>query len=226
MPAVPPNPGAAALAAAPRVVLGTASSGRRAVFDRLASAHAFSFAIVAADIDEKAVRRDDPADLVRALAAAKAAALVARLPEGPGLLVTADQVVTWKGAVREKPVDAAQAASFLADYCRGPAPATLSALAVTDLASRRCAAGVAVARVTIAPPLTEAEVAAAAAHPDVLGCAGGLMIERPQLEGRVTIGPGDEDSVRGLPVDLLWELAATVAGGGGEVLTGGPGDKE
>ena len=223
MPPTVPHPGAAALAAAPRVILGTASSGRRAVFDRLAAAHAFTFVVVSADIDEKAVRRPAPADLVRALAVAKAAALVQRVPAGAGLLVTADQVVTHQGAVREKPVDAAQAASFLAAYGRGPPPETVSAVAVTDLASRRCAAGVAVARVTIAPPLSDAEVEAAASHPDVLYCAGGLMIEQPHLAGRVAIGPGDVDSVMGLPVDLLFELAASVAAGGGEVLERGGG---
>ena len=42
------------------------------------------------------------------------------------------------------------------------------------------------------------------------------MIERPQLAGRVAIGPGDEDSVRGLPVALTLDLAAAVAAGRGD----------
>lgn len=213
-----PHPGAAALAAAPRVVLGTHSSGRRAVFDRVAAEHGFAYTSAAADIDEKAIRKPDPADLVTALALAKASALIARLPPGPGLLITADQVVTWRGAIREKPADHAEAASFLKDYCDGPAPETVSGVAVTDLASRRVAVGVDVARITIAPPLDDAGIAAAVDCEDVLWCAGGLMIERPQLEGRITIDPGDEDSVMGLPVALTLELAGVVAGGGGEML--------
>lgn len=215
---MPPPPGAAALAAAPRVILGTHSSGRRAVFDRVAADAGFTYTTAAADIDEKAVRREDPADLVTALALAKAVALCARLPPGPGLLITADQVVTWRGAVREKPVDHDEAAAFLTDYCRGPPPETVSGVAVTDLATRRVATGIDIARVTISHPLDAAGIAAAVDCEDVLWCAGGLMIERPQLEGRVTIDPGDEDSVMGLPVALMLQLAACVAGGGGEVL--------
>lgn len=216
-PAVPPgvHPGAAALAAAPRVVLGTASAARRRVFDRLAADAGFSYAVEGADIDEKAIRRADAVELVVALARAKAAALVPRLPPA-GLLVTADQVVTWRGSIREKPRDAEEAASFLSDYREAP-PATVSAVAVTDLATRRCAAGTDTVEICFDPDIDDETITALAADPDVLGCAGGVMVERPALAGRLTIA-GDLDSVFGLPPGLTLNLVAAVAAGGGEAI--------
>ena len=59
------------------------------------------FEIHKPDIDEKAIRRQDPAELVLALGVAKAKALL----EGPkaadfaarsALVLTADQVVVWR----------------------------------------------------------------------------------------------------------------------------------
>lgn len=48
------------------------------VMDELAQQFGFSYSTVAADIDEKAIRVDDPSDLVMALAHAKAAAILSR----------------------------------------------------------------------------------------------------------------------------------------------------
>ena len=215
-----PHPGAAALTAAPCVVLGTASAARRRVFDRLAAGAVFSYTVEAADIDERAIRKNDAVELVVALARAKARALLPRLPRA-GLLVTADQVVTWGGEIREKPRDAGEAASFLRDYRAGP-PTTVSAVAVTDLATRRTAAGTDTVQIEFDPAtLSEENVATLAADPVVLGCAGGVAVERPLLANRTTIR-GDLESVFGLPPGLTLDLVAAVAAGGGEAI--GEGD--
>jgi septum formation protein len=64
----------------PRVVLGSSSSSRRAIFDELvAEFSGLSYTVVTADIDEKALRDPLPERLVTALAHAKADAIVAKL---------------------------------------------------------------------------------------------------------------------------------------------------
>jgi hypothetical protein len=60
-----------------------------------------------------------------------------------------------------------------------------------------------------------------AADPVVLGCAGGVAVERPLLANRTTIR-GDLESVFGLPPGLTLDLVAAVAAGGGEAI--GEGD--
>lgn len=87
------------------VVLGTSSKWRRALFaSRFPD---LSFSVEAADIDESAITADcddrgsaDPSRLTLALAHAKARAILPRL-SGDLLLITSDQVLAFKGRIRE-----------------------------------------------------------------------------------------------------------------------------
>lgn len=81
----------------PQIILGTQSESRRAVVDELAAKFNFKYSSITADIDEQAIRRQDPQDLVLVLAHAKADAIVKKLKASsslvtPGYLVTCDQV--------------------------------------------------------------------------------------------------------------------------------------
>ncbi|KAJ0239025.1 Maf-like protein [Hirschfeldia incana] len=77
-----------------------------------------------ADIDEKAIRRDNPQDLVVALAQAKADEIISKLgghsqfaqDPRPTLLITADTVVVYKGIIREKPTSKEEARQFIEGY--------------------------------------------------------------------------------------------------------------
>ena len=82
-----------------------ARGSRAAILDALAESYGFTYEVVKADIDEKAIRQDDPRDLVLALARAKAAAIRERLGGSgdAGLLITCDQVVVHEGRILEKP---------------------------------------------------------------------------------------------------------------------------
>lgn len=111
----------------PRIILGTASSSRRFVMDQLCKEHSFSYEVLKADIDEKAIRHEQPQQLVLALAHAKADAIIQALQQqqqqetgtsqpgssssssGAGLLITCDQVVVHDGQIREKPEDVEEA---------------------------------------------------------------------------------------------------------------------
>ena len=79
--------------ASAEVILGSGSATRRAVLTRMGIDHV----VEKPDIDERAIRFDDPAVLVEALARAKARAVVERVRddarEGRRLLITCDQVV-------------------------------------------------------------------------------------------------------------------------------------
>lgn len=65
--------------------------------DEIAERFGFKYSVITADIDEQAIRRDDPRELVSVLAHAKAEAIVHKLRSSgalvtPGYLVTCDQV--------------------------------------------------------------------------------------------------------------------------------------
>ena len=81
----------------PQIILGTQSRSRRVIVDELAERFGFKYSAITADIDEQAIRRKDPRELVSVLAHAKAEAIVEKLRSSgalvtPGYLVTCDQV--------------------------------------------------------------------------------------------------------------------------------------
>ena len=219
----PTHPGLAALKTSPRLILGTASPARRAVLTELAAQHggSFTFTVLTADLDEKALgaaarATGDAESLVLHLAAAKADALADMLDSQadptPALLITADQVVVVGGKreIREKPADAEEAEAWLREY-RTAHPSTVSGLAVTAWPSRRRAAGIHVATIVFtAGGVPEDTLPAAAAA--AMGCAGGLRVEGPAAPFIADL-QGGADSVFGLPVGLLLELAAEVGRG-------------
>ena len=211
------HPGLGALGSRPKLVLGTASTARRRVLAGLLADHGLAVALqtAAADIDERAVGArlrsiGDASALVTALAAAKADALVARLGPQDALLVTADQVVVSGGDIREKPGTPAQAVAWLTSYGTLP-PSTVSGVAVTCLTTGERAVGVDVATVHFRPLSdSEAEGLVEGGGGAALGCAGALMVEGPAA-AYITHVDGSLDSVFGMPVGLLLDLAAECA---------------
>ena len=96
------------------------SSSRRKLVEQAAKEHNFEFEIQKADINEKALPRQnaDPSALVLTLGRYKAASIYKSLTETNNqedlrnsYLVTGDQVVVFQGCIREKPEDAEQVAS-------------------------------------------------------------------------------------------------------------------
>ncbi len=101
----------------PRIILGSGSSSRRKLLDEAAKEYSFQFEVLKADIDEKALQRQnqDPSALVLTLGRYKAASIFKSLmaTSNPAdlagtYLVTGDQVVVFQGCIREKPEDAAE----------------------------------------------------------------------------------------------------------------------
>ncbi|KAI4366366.1 hypothetical protein MLD38_022253 [Melastoma candidum] len=189
------------------LILGSASGARRKVLDDMG----YEFTVVTADIDEKAIRKDDPEDLVMALAEAKAEAICQRLPRSdyntdlkPTLLITCDQVAVYEGAVREKPSSEEEAREFLRGYSGGYA-ATVSGVLVTNLKSGTRKGGL--DRVEIHfNEIPNEVIEALIAEGIVLKSAGGLIIEHPSIVPYVKQVAGTTDSVMGLPKALTEKL--------------------
>ncbi|XP_055836245.1 uncharacterized protein LOC129904690 isoform X3 [Solanum dulcamara] len=194
-----------------KLILGSSSTARRKILADMG----YQFTTMSADIDEKAIRKEKPEDLVMALAEAKAEAIIPRVSIGesegaaePTLLITCDQVVVYEGVVREKPSSEAEARQFMKDYANGHA-ATVSSVLVTNLAtgSRRGEWD----KVEIYfHDIPDQVIDKLIEEGIVLYAAGGLIIEHPLVLPYIKEVVGSTDSVMGLPKALTERLIKEV----------------
>ncbi|XP_060963085.1 uncharacterized protein LOC133032760 isoform X4 [Cannabis sativa] len=190
-----------------KIILGSSSVARRKILAEMG----YDFTIMTADIDEKSIRKEIPEELVVALAEAKAAAILPRIPTGdyindvePTLLITADQVVVYEGVIREKPSSKEEARKFMKDYSGGQA-ATVSSVFVSNLKSgfRKGDWD----RVEIHfHEIPDDVIEKLIDEGTVLFVAGGLIIEHPLILPLVKKVVGTTDSVMGLPKALTEKL--------------------
>ena len=190
-----------------RVILGSSSQIRRKLMDELCEEvgeNLLRYDVLTADIDEKAIRRKDPSELVTVLAKAKAEAIKKKMKllqepgqEGEALLITCDQVVVHEGRILEKPETAEEAREFIAGYARNPC-SPVGAVAVTDLGTGRVELEVDEAHIHFTP-IPADTVDALVEEGEVFWCAGGLMVEHEMVQPHVTKIEGTMDGVMGLP---------------------------
>ncbi|MEK7496986.1 MAG: Maf family protein [Patescibacteria group bacterium] len=188
-----------------KIILGSASKSRQSVLDKLG----LTYEVKPADIDEKAIRDNDPIKLTMTLAKAKADALVSKIKcDEPTILITADQVVIYKGELREKPVDEAEAKRFLQSY-GDESTIHINGVAVTNLISGEQAVGSAVAKVY----WRSVDIEVINSYVESGKCfnhAGGFDLNEPTLRPFYIKVEGGEDSARGLPWELVKDLAKQV----------------
>ena len=182
-----------------KLVLGSKSKGRRSVLD----AAGYDYEVMSVDIDEKAIRFDDPKELVLALAHAKADALLSQINE-PLLLITADQVAVSNGEIREKPEGEEEARAFLRSYKDFPLE-TVNGVVVVNTASGKRTGDVDVSRITFSD-MPENVIDALIEAGRVMHCAGAIRVEDPLLKPFIDTFDGSFDSTSGLPLALLERL--------------------
>lgn len=167
----------------------------------------YTFEIMPANIDEKAIRSKDYTLLPLLIARAKAEALIPKIHE-PAFLITSDLVVICNGELREKPESIEHAYRYLKSYAQYPAQ-TYNAVVVTNTQTQVKAEGVDEATVffkdipnDVIHELIKKEI--------IMNAAGGFTIEDPLLSPYVDRVEGAEDSVLGLPMKLTEDLIKKV----------------
>jgi len=166
----------------------------------------WDFSVLSADIDERAIRFDDPKVLVLAIANAKAEALKAKISE-PAILITADQVVFCNGQILEKPLDEKEAREFLRAY-NSFSPETVAGIVVTNLVTGKKTEAVDIAQVNF-KNFSESDIEYLIAKGDIYNLAGGVDIEGVWASYVDSI-VGTRDSVIGLPKELTKKLVEEV----------------
>ncbi|CAL1173932.1 unnamed protein product [Cladocopium goreaui] len=195
--------------ALPPLLLGSGSAVRRQILE----AAGVSFEVRKPDIDEKALgdRGREPEKLVRLLAEAKADALLSALErrDTDRLILTADQVVTCKGNIREKPKDLEEARTFVSSYA-GSSCCTVGALCLHDPATELRVVGTQTATIHFKAELGNEDVLRELMGEDLLNCAGSLMVEHPIMSQYVERIEGGQDNVMGLSTSLLKDLFSSL----------------
>ncbi|KAF8012505.1 hypothetical protein BT93_I0614 [Corymbia citriodora subsp. variegata] len=191
-----------------KIILGSSSMARQHILAEMG----YDFTVMTADIDEKAIRKEKPEELVTALAEAKADAILSRLQNVDPfvedvhtiLLITADTVVVHEGRIREKPSSRDEARHFIEGYSGGRAEVVGSVL-VTNLKTGRREAGWERAEVYFYD--IPAQVVQSLINEGItLNVAGGLMLEHPLTSPFVKEVIGTTDAVMGLPKSLTERL--------------------
>ncbi|XP_031389363.1 7-methyl-GTP pyrophosphatase isoform X3 [Punica granatum] len=194
-----------------KIILGSSSIARRKILAEMG----YEFTLMSADIDEKSIRKDKPEELVMALAEAKADAITSKLhslnnPEGSesAILIAADTVVVYEGAVREKPSSKEEAWEFIKGYS-GRQAATVSSVLATNLKTGIRKGGW--DRVEIFfHEIPDETIEKLIEEGNVLYVAGALIIEHPLILPLVKDVMGTTDSVMGLPKALTEKLIKEV----------------
>ena len=188
---------------ATRIILGSSSKVRRTLMDELCSEVGdglLQYQVRTADIDEKAIRREKPEDLVTTLALAKAEAIKKKLESedtNNTLLITCDQVVVHEGRILEKPESEEEVRENVEGYAKSY-PSTVGAIAVTELSTGKVELEVDVANIHF-ESIPEESVETLIKEGEVFWAAGGLLVEHPLVQPHVVKIEGTMDGVMGLP---------------------------
>ncbi|KAL9446017.1 hypothetical protein AB3S75_013820 [Citrus x aurantiifolia] len=191
-----------------KIIMGSSSMPRRKILAEMG----YEFSVMAADIDEKSIRKEKPEDLVMGIAEAKADAIISKLQITDSqlgnveqtILIVADTVVVYEGVIREKPSSREEARRFIKDYSGGQC-ATVSSVLVTNLKTgfRKGEWD----RVEIQfHEIPDEVIEKLIEEGIVLNVAGGLIIEHSLILPYVKQVAGAMDSVMGLPKAVTEKL--------------------
>ncbi len=178
-----------------RLILASTSPYRRALLERLG----LPFEVVAPGVDERPRDGEAPRDLVRRLAAAKAAAV-----PGPGLVIGSDQVAALDGEVLGKPGTHEHAVAQLR-HLSGRRVEFLTAVTVCESESGRQETELAVTRVAFRV-LDDATIENYLAREPAYDCAGGFKSEGLGITLVESIEDDDPTALVGLPLIALCRL--------------------
>ncbi|MCH8049247.1 Maf family protein [Patescibacteria group bacterium] len=186
-----------------KIILGSSSQWRKDVLKRAG----IEFESISPDIDEKAIRRDDPKELVLAIAHAKADVLEKQITE-PALLITSDQVTICHGEIREKPETEEEARRYLKSYEKYPAE-LINGLVVTNTKTGKRAEGIGTVKIFL-KGFPDKVIDQIIAKGDGFTCSGGFQAEDPLTRRYIDRMEGTDEGAKGLPLDLLKRLMKEV----------------
>jgi septum formation protein len=186
-----------------KVILGSASARRWQILKEMG----YDFEIMAADLDERAIRDPNPEKLTMLLANAKADALLPKLKKD-AILITSDLVVVFRNKILEKPESKKEAYSVLNAYNREPIK-TVCSVVVTNIKTGKRVSGTDIATVNF-NPIPKENIEQFIESGEVFDHAGSFAAENPLFAPFVKKIDGSLDSIMGFPKALVEKLIKEV----------------
>ncbi|MEK7551684.1 MAG: nucleoside triphosphate pyrophosphatase [Patescibacteria group bacterium] len=186
-----------------KIILGSSSKFRQKVMQDLG----YDFEVISPNIDEKNIRDNDLKKLVLKIAYAKANAIIEKIKE-PALIITADQVISFNGTIREKPVSKEEAYQFLSSYKEKPLEA-INGIVVTNTKRKIQKSGIDIVKVYLRP-IPKNIINKLIDEGLIFHCAGALRFEDPLMKPFIQKIEGSEGSLMGLPKILTIKLITNV----------------
>ena len=177
-------------------ILGSSSKWRQSIFKKEFGSATFAVA----DIDEKSIRHPQAEMMTQIIAKAKADEILRRgdLLLENCVLVCCDQVIRFRGEVREKPESHEECRSFLQSYMDNPLEFVECINGICTYYNGRFLTHYSISKLTFAG-LTNEKIEALIDQGDVMTCAGGFTL--CHMEAHELIGT--QYGVEGLPVEMV-----------------------
>lgn len=186
-----------------KIILGSSSKFRKQAFSKIVE----NFETLSPDIDEQAIRDDDPRKMTIKIAHAKADA-IAKLITEPAIVITADQVTVVNGEVREKPRSEEEARYFMRSYDDQPVEIISGVVAMNTETGAR-AEGNDTVRIKF-KVIPDKVIDQLIEEGDVMLSSGGLKAEHEVMQEYIETKEGTDESLQGVPVDLTRRLIEEV----------------
>ncbi|MBU1164051.1 Maf family protein [Patescibacteria group bacterium] len=187
-----------------KIILGSQSFWRKKVLESMG----YDFEVMIPRIDEKAIRDEDPKQLVLKIGRAKAEALLPKIKED-AILITSDQVGVCDGEIREKPENEAEVRKFLQSYEKYPVQ-TVTSVITTNTKTGKTAEGIDIAKLWFSK-FSDDQIEKIAKDKVVYTFAGGYNMAYADIADHVIKIEGTIDSVQGLPIELTKKLIKQVS---------------
>jgi septum formation protein len=193
-----------------RIILGTSSKNRQKIISLLG----WPVSIIIPDIDEKAIRTDDPFTLPLEIAKSKADEVIRKIRNSNDLndrdiiIITADQVAYFNNEIREKPTNEDEAKLFLSSLSRNQV-STISAIVITHYPSYKQKCQVDVSKIYWSE-ISNRIVDKVIAKGLIYQSAGGFRIEDEDLNPLITSLEGSVSCIMGLNVVTLKKLISDI----------------
>lgn len=182
-----------------KLILGSSSPYRAHILNEFG----VSYETISPSIDEKALRSDDPEDLVRKIAHAKIDALAIKVV-GPAIIIAGDTIVLWNEQVREKPETRDQAREFIKSYSEHPAIVINCVVSLnTETGQRR---EFVTAMHSWYLPIPEDILDLLVMSDDTMHTCGAFLFEHPLMQKFMIHTDGSEDIAFGLPRRVVKEI--------------------
>ncbi len=183
-----------------KIILGSSSISRKKVLEM----NGYAFELASPDIDERGIQSLDNYELPLLIAREKAAALSKNVDQD-AILICADQITIYDGAIHHKPENEIEARNFLEKYSSGNPLETVAALVVINTKTGAKSEGINIAKTYFQHiPEKVRDDFIAYENPYVMG--GGFAVDSPILGPYVNKIEGTMDSVMGMPLELLEKL--------------------